>query len=67
MAAVAALQPAPLPQRAPVVAGQRTVEVLPGHSLAVIAARHRVSIAALMAANKMRDPYVYPGQVLILP
>jgi LysM repeat protein len=55
------------PSRAPVVAGRRTVEVLPGHSLATIAAHNRVSIAALMSANKLRDAYVYPGQVLVLP
>lgn len=46
-------------------AGQ--VEVRPGQSLAVIASEQRVSIAALMAANKLRDPYVIPGQVLTIP
>ena len=43
------------------------VEVRPGQSLATIAADQRVSIASLMAANKLRDPYVIPGQVLTIP
>ena len=43
------------------------VEVRPGQSLATIASEQRVSIASLMAANKLRDPYVIPGQVLTIP
>ena len=43
------------------------VEVKPGQSLSTIAAEQRVSIAALMTANRLRDPYVIPGQVLIVP
>lgn len=58
----AATQPMPVPG---VRASQ--VEVRPGQSLAAIAAEQRVSIASLMAANKLRDPYVIPGQVLAIP
>jgi hypothetical protein len=45
----------------------RMVEVRPGQSLAAIAGEQRVSIAALMQANGLRDPYVIPGQQLIIP
>jgi hypothetical protein len=44
-----------------------TVEVRPGQTLAIIASEHRVSIASLMTANQLRDPYVIPGQTLIVP
>jgi hypothetical protein len=45
----------------------RTIEVRPGQSLAAIAGEHRVSISALMQANGLRDPYITPGQQLIIP
>jgi hypothetical protein len=65
------VQMAPLPpmtsRPAPQAAAPRTVEVLPGQSLAMIAKRNNISIAVLMQANNLRDPYVFPGQVLILP
>jgi hypothetical protein len=72
-AAAPVMERAPLPPVAPAAApvinkqGHRTVDVLPGHSLAMIAKRHNVSIAALMQVNGLRDPYVYPGQQLVLP
>jgi hypothetical protein len=55
--------------RAPVATqnGARTVEVRPGQSLAIIASEQRVSIAALMQANNLRDAYVIPGQTLVIP
>lgn len=43
------------------------VEVRPGQSLAMIAGEHRVSIASLMQANGLRDPYIIPGQQLVIP
>lgn len=66
-----AAAPAPVAASAPpaVVPGQRpqVVEVRQGDSLAKIAADYKVSIASLMQANKLRDPYVSPGQWLVLP
>lgn len=45
----------------------RSVEVRPGQTLSMIANDNRVSIASLMAANNLRDPYLIPGQVLVIP
>jgi LysM repeat protein len=45
----------------------RVIEVRPGQTLSIIAAEQRVSIAALMTANNLRDPYLIPGQALIIP
>ena len=75
------LAPPAEPRSAPMQAGQTpigqpssyrparpgTVEVKPGQSLAIIASEHRVSIASLMTANQLRDPYVIPGQQLVIP
>lgn len=69
---------APPPTQAPPVAvsapsavpsGQRpqVVEVQQGDSLAKLASQYKVSIASLMQANKLRDPYISPGQWLVLP
>jgi hypothetical protein len=55
------------PPRSSTGAQSRTIEVRPGQSLAMIAAEHRVSIAALMQANGLRDAYVIPGQMLTIP
>ena len=60
------LRQSPSPAHVPAVRASQ-VEVRPGQSLAAIAAEQRVSIASLMAANKLRDPYVIPGQVLVIP
>lgn len=66
-----AAAPAPAAASAPAagIPGQRpqVVEVRQGDSLAKIAADYKVSIASLMQANKLRDPYVTPGQWLVLP
>jgi LysM domain len=45
----------------------RTVEVRPGQTLSMIATEQRVSLAGLMAANNLRDPYLIPGQILTIP
>jgi hypothetical protein len=45
----------------------KLVDVRPGQSLAMIAGEHQVSIASLMQANGLRDPYVIPGQQLVIP
>jgi LysM domain len=45
----------------------RTVEVRPGQTLSIIATEQRVSLASLMAANNLRDPYLIPGQMLTIP
>lgn len=58
LAPVAVMKPAGRPQ---------VVEVKQGDSLARIASEYKVSIASLMHANKLRDPYIAPGQWLVLP
>ncbi|MGI9434357.1 MAG: LysM peptidoglycan-binding domain-containing protein, partial [Geminicoccaceae bacterium] len=46
----------------------KRVVVAPGESLSVIAGRHGLRLAELVAANKIEPPYqVRPGQVLIIP
>lgn len=64
-------QPRPADQRSDVLpahkGGARVVEVRPGQSLSMIATEQRVSIASLMAANNLRDPYLIPGQTLTIP
>jgi LysM domain len=64
-------QPRPADQRsqtAPAqVGGARSVEVRPGQTLSMIATEQRVSLASLMAANNLRDPYLIPGQMLTVP
>lgn len=60
--------PTPPPPSAKVSGGRpQVVEVKQGDSLARIAAEHKVSIASLMQANKLRDPYISPGQWLVMP
>lgn len=53
--------------RATSVAGQRSVVVQPGDTLYTLSGRYRVSMAAMMEANRMRSPVVQPGQILVLP
>lgn len=66
-----AATPSAVPTSAPAAAGTnqrpQVVEVQQGDSLAKIAAQYKVSIASLMQANKLRDPYISPGQWLVLP
>lgn len=63
------VQPTPPAQPMATASGGRpqVVEVKQGDSLAKIAAEHKVSIASLMQANKLRDPYISPGQWLVMP
>jgi hypothetical protein len=64
-------QPSPAEQRSQAAPAQnsrgRVVEVRPGQTLTMIAAEQRVSLASLMAANNLRDPYLIPGQMLTIP
>lgn len=61
----------PSPPRPPAASASggrpQVVEVKQGDSLAKIAAEHKISIASLMQANKLRDPYISPGQWLVMP
>lgn len=57
----------PRPAQAPAPSGANVVEVAPGDTLLKIANRHRVSVAALMAANRLASLDVQPGQRLIIP
>ncbi|HRD77645.1 MAG TPA: LysM peptidoglycan-binding domain-containing protein, partial [Hyphomicrobiaceae bacterium] len=68
-AAALALAPPPAPHAAPArKAGQSVaIVVQPGDSLTGLAIRHRTSISAIMAANRMSDPRIVPGQQLIIP
>lgn len=67
---VAAAAPgAPVAQTAgstPIVAGDQ-IEVQQGDTLYAISKRHRVSIAALMELNNLKDAKLRPGQKLVLP
>jgi LysM repeat protein len=47
--------------------GGPVIVVKSGDTLAKLAARHEVSIAALMAVNGLRDPHIVRGQILMLP
>lgn len=65
--------PAPAPvwkrqaQPEPVVEGERHV-VAAGENLALIAARHELTLGELVAVNEIDPPYqITPGQVLIIP
>lgn len=56
--------------RAPAAAapsGGETITVVSGDTLYGLARRHRVSIAALKAANGLRNNMIRPGQRLVLP
>ena len=60
--------PQPAPQQPPQTGGGGTYTVLPGESLADIAAKNGVTVDALIAANDVPDPnIIYTGQVLNLP
>jgi lipoprotein-anchoring transpeptidase ErfK/SrfK len=49
-------------------AGPQWIVVSPGDTLAVIAARYRTSVEALIRANNLPNPsFVYSGQRLIIP
>jgi LysM domain len=62
------MQPATAVQALPAApARPGTIEVRPGQTLTMIAAEQRVSIASLMSANRLRDPYLIAGQTLVLP
>ena len=51
----------------PVLAAAPTVVVHPGDTLSAIAARHRTSLARLVALNRIANPdLILPGQVLVL-
>lgn len=60
-----------LPQISPELeserAGRWVYTVQPGDSLEAIGARYGVSVEAIMAANDLRDHWIYPGQELIIP
>lgn len=60
--AAAAMRPAVKP--AP---GQRTIVAEPGDTLYSLSRKHRVSMSALMDANRLRSPAVQPGDRLVLP
>ena len=63
-----ALGLAPARPTAPDGAGQRQmIEVREGDTLYALAARNRVSVAALMQANNLTTPRIVPGQRLLLP
>ena len=47
--------------------GQRTIVAEPGDTLYSLSRKHRVSMAALMEANRLRSPVVQPGDRLVLP
>lgn len=73
--------PAPLPTAVPYTAPPRLAEnrfrqtaltatgviVVHGDTLYGIARRHKVSIAALMSANRLQSAALSPGQTLIIP
>ncbi len=58
--------PSPAPTVAPTVAVRR-YEVQPGDTLTFIAAKFNVSVAAIMAANGLKDATIRAGQTLIIP
>lgn len=55
------------PAAAPAGPGKSSIVVAQGDTLYAIAARHRVSVAALMQANNLQGPTIVPGQRLTLP
>jgi LysM repeat protein len=60
----AASRPAPKPKPKP----RATYTVRPGDTLSDIAVRHRVSLAALVAANRITNPgVIHPGQRIAIP
>jgi LysM repeat protein len=63
-------KPAPKPaaKPAPAPAAATTYTVRAGDSLSGIAAKHRVSLAALVSANRITNPHlIFPGQRLQIP
>ena len=44
-----------------------TIEVAQGDTLYKLSRKHKVSLAALMAANNLQNPTIKPGQKLIIP
>lgn len=58
-------KPAPNPPATPATT---TYTVQPGDTLSAIATKHRVTLAAVIAANDLADPgMIYPGQKISLP
>ena len=51
----------------PKPAGANVVEVAEGDTLLKIATRHKVSVSALMSANRLASLSVEPGQRLVIP
>lgn len=67
-AAAPTRKPAPKPAAKPATTPATTYTVRVGDSLSAIAAKHRVSLAALVSANRITNPHlIFPGQRLQIP
>jgi murein DD-endopeptidase MepM/ murein hydrolase activator NlpD len=60
-------RPEPVKHFAAPAAGGKVIEVASGDTLYAISRRHGVPISALMSANGLQNPTIFPGQKLTLP